>query len=113
VAEFYSFAIAPDTGVYGSCSAVLDGKMYIFGGFATNTRIHTLGDGNMYLFNQISEIDQCGIRRIGDLPFWFFLGGCNTFETNAGEQFVLLCFGVSAKDYWGFNATRPSTTCYK
>ena len=124
--ELDSFAFGSATGAYGSCSAVLDGKMYIFGGLAT------IGAGWGNLFNQISEIDQCGTRRIGDLPIWFFHGGCNTFETNDRGQFVLLCFGTSwpawdaanmdswIPKYFGSNATLPTTNgstlptaCYK
>ena len=46
--------------------------------------------------NQISNVENCGLKRIGSLPTAFDWGSCNTFEDTS--EYVLLCFG-SYPDY--------------
>jgi len=41
--------------------------------------------------DQISQIGNCGITRIGTLPFDFEYGGCTNLNEPNGE-FILLCF---------------------
>ena len=62
---------------FGSCSAVLNGEMYIFGGQGSP--------------NQISMIEDCGIKRTGVLPMGFYYGQCNTYVF-ADSSATLLCF---------------------
>ena len=42
--------------------------------------------------NQISIVESCGLKRIGDLPKQFYYGACNTFNNADGQEEVLLCF---------------------
>ena len=74
---------AQNTEVYRSCSTVLHGRYYIFGG--------------RYQPKQISVIDEekCVLRREGDLPRDFQYGGCQTFMMP--EEKALLCFGYSSR----------------
>ena len=62
---------------FGSCSAVLNGEMYIFGGQGST--------------NQISMIQDCGIKHTGFLPMEFYYGKCNTYAF-ADSSATLLCF---------------------
>lgn len=57
--------------------------MMIFGGFDDDK-------------NQISVVEGCQLRRIGDLPIDFTYGACNTFTTTAGNEETLLCFSWSS-----------------
>jgi len=61
----------------------MNGKSIIFGGDARHRP-----DGN-----QISLVKDCGLTRIGSLPFGFKFGACNTFQDNDGKNRALLCFG--------------------
>ena len=74
------FTIEPRTGAYHSCSALLYGQMFIFGG------------GTESIVRQVSIVRNCGLRRVGDLSYDFAFGGCNTFKTAQGLQEVLMCF---------------------
>ena len=76
-----SFEIGAKTGGFRVCSTLLNGLMMVFGGVARP------------FDNQISVIENCGLRRIGDLPMHFDWGGCNTFLSSEGNQETLLCFG--------------------
>ena len=42
---------------------------------------------------QISIVESCRLRRVGNLPRNFERGTCNTFKTNDGMEETLLCFG--------------------
>ena len=46
---------------------------------------------------QISIVESCRLKRIGDLPMDFTEGACNTFD-NAGQEEVLLCFQETGKN---------------
>ena len=72
-----NFHFEDNTGAFGSCSAIMDGRMLVFGGDATYG-------------NQISEVANCGLSRIGKLPLDFSYLACNTF--NGDSEYVLLCF---------------------
>ena len=41
--------------------------------------------------SQISKIIDCGLKRVGDLPFEFRHGACGTFDIFSEER-VMLCF---------------------
>lgn len=82
-----NFLFQSGTGAYGSCSALINGAMMIFG-----------GDTLPYV-NQISVVESCQLRRIGNLPMDFYLGACTTIQNNAGNDETLLCFdGYGPKD---------------
>ena len=87
VAEVNQFKFEQGTGSFRSCSAVINGRMLIFGGLI----------GYTYDVKQISEVKSCSITRIGDLPMDFYYGACNTF-TSSGTEEVLLCFDYYAEN---------------
>ena len=76
------FSFSNQTRAYGSCSTVINGKNIIFG-----------GDYYTSYDNQISLVKDCGLTRIGYLPFRFAMGACNNFQNSNGISKVLLCFG--------------------
>ena len=41
---------------------------------------------------QILEVDECGLTKVGRLPFDFVVGACNSFLANVNTQRALLCF---------------------
>ena len=45
------------------------------------------------LQKQISNVEGCSLRRVGNLPLENFIsGGCNTFQDGQGNDEILLCF---------------------
>ena len=75
-AEDYSFSFSkgPNTEVHASCSLQVKGQMMVFGGTVER--------------RQIAAIDDCQLKRVGDLPFDFYLGGCGYFRNK-----FYFCFG--------------------
>ena len=52
---------------------------------------------NCYLlYVQISIIDNCGMKNIGDLPFYAYRPACNTFEMDS--EAVFICFYLAQTD---------------
>ena len=43
-------------------------------------------------------MDQCGLRRVADLPRSFYLAACASFETES-ETFALICFDLYISPY--------------
>ena len=82
----FQFGQSESTGSYRSCSTVINGLMMIFG-----------GDSNSDFDNQISVVESCGLRRLGTLPMQFEFGACNTFQSNEGDEEVLLCFAYNGR----------------
>ena len=82
VDEPSNFVFAGQTGAYHSCSIVLRGRMFI------------IGEEFDYR-DQISEVKDCGLWRVGTLPMNFAYGGCNTFTDT--EEYALLCFAADKK----------------
>ena len=74
--EDYSFNFSADsnTEVHASCSLSVKGKMMIFGGTVER--------------RQIAAVEDCQLKRIDDLPFDFYLGGCGYFRNK-----FHFCFG--------------------
>ena len=71
--------MGPNTGAHGSCSAMLNGELFVFGVF------------------QISKIIDCELKRIGSLPIYSFSkGACGTFLFDGAER-VMLCFHANDK----------------
>ena len=71
-----------NTDVYHSCSASLNGEMFLFGGYDSFTK-------------QISKINGCSLELIGQLPFDFERGACGTILIP--EPRIMLCFGRTYK----------------
>jgi len=69
----FNFNFNEGTEAYKGCGLTFQGKHYYFG-------------GHDYL-RQISIIDGCGLKRIGDLHFDFYFGSCT-----ATEDSIYLCF---------------------
>ena len=73
------FIYGHDTQVQYSCSTVLMGKMWIFGGKGDYKR-------------QLSSVGKCGLKSEGSLPFDLYMGAANTVDGSNGAQTALLCF---------------------
>ena len=84
-----AFNYERDTQVYHSCSVVMSGKMWVFGGYKEFSR-------------QLSSVAQCHLKTEGKLPFDLDYGAVNTVEGFSGVQTTILCF-----DY-----TAPYKTCH-
>ena len=81
--DFY-FKYGENTEAYESCGLTFKNQFFMYGGSKQKT--------------QISQIVNCELKRIGQLPFDFRLGAC----TNVANQKFYLCF-----DYY------DSRQCYK
>ena len=66
-----------NTQVQFSCSTVLMGKMWIFGGYPER---------------QLLSVGKCGLKSEGTLPFDLYEGAANTVDGLNGAQSALLCF---------------------
>ena len=62
-----------------SCSTVLMGKMWIFGGYWDHRR-------------QFLSVGKCGLKSEGTLPFDLYEGAANTVDGSNGAKSALLCF---------------------
>jgi len=90
-----NFTFGVNTQVHGSCAASWFNRMFVFGGLNQK--------------RQMSEVQDCKLKRIGDLDFGFVGGGCNTFSFG-----IMLCFDYDAdKKCHSFNGetfkTKPSS----
>ena len=79
------FAYNSKTGAYAACSVIWRGDMFIFGGISQE--------------KQISKVDQCQLKRVGDLPFDMYYGAC----AQRNDQEVYICFEVSNDSSTGKN----------
>ena len=93
--ENFEFKINDDTEVYSSCSSVLNGEVFVFGGH--NSSYNRKKQVNLNLWSihrnlniQVSKIVGCELKRIGDLNYEFYEGTCGTY--NFPEERILLCF---------------------
>jgi len=73
-----NFTYDLNTEVYESCAATLDGEMFVLGGWNEK--------------KQISKVQNCKLNRVGEMPFDFYEGACNTFPFG-----IMLCFSHDAK----------------
>ena len=71
------------TQVYMSCSTILMGKMWIFGGDEDYSR-------------QLSSVGKCGLKSEGTLPFDLYKGAANTVDGLNGAKSALLCFNYDS-----------------
>ena len=74
-----AFNYERDTQVYHSCSVVMGGKMWVFGGVNDFKR-------------QLSSVAQCHLKTEGQLSFDLSWGAANTVEGFNGVQTTILCF---------------------
>lgn len=95
VSENFEFKINNDTQVLMSCSSILKGEVFLFGGYDTNNNIRN--QVSLYhkfiltfLFIKVSKIVGCELKRIGDLNYDFYAGACGTY--NFPDERILLCF---------------------
>ena len=65
----------------------VNGRMLIFGGFDATGIIESGPDFS----RQVLQLGSCGIGKIGELPFQFYYGACQTFESYGSDN-ALLCF---------------------
>lgn len=99
VTENFEFEIGEESEVWESCSAMLNGNMYIFGGH----RNKDVG----YKRNQISKVrnSSCKLKRLGSLDYDFRWGACGTFkfpensDQKAKNERVLLCFADKSEKF--------------
>ena len=76
------FEFDSNTDVHQSCSVIFKGTMYVFGGAKEHRQIA-----------QVTTKD-CGLKRIGNLPFDFVQGACTVIE---GDE-IILCFDTKQND---------------
>ena len=48
-------------------------------------------NSNNFLTTQISQVDNCALKKVGTLPFQHQFGGCAA----VGDKFIALCFDDS------------------
>ena len=77
-----AFAYERNTQVYCSCSVVLSGKMWVFGGEEDKASFK----------RQLSSVGKCHLKTEGTLPFDLLLGAANTVDGFNGAETALLCF---------------------
>jgi len=99
-AHSVNFDYESHTGAYAGCSAVLNGGLFLFGGFPEQ--------------HQVSTVVGCSLKRVGRLPFNLYYGSCNTFAFP--EEKVLLCFDLnhnkSCHAFDGDNYVNVASTRY-
>ena len=88
-----------DTEVYYSCSAQLNGELFVFGGNNGDKRKQVLIELSHLYYTcyhqlQVSKVIGCGLKRIGDLNYDFQYGACGTFSFP--QERIMLCFGYSS-----------------
>ena len=76
------FAFENNVEVHQSCSLIFKGTMYLFGGAQEHRQIA-----------QVTSKD-CGLKRLGSLPFDFVQGACTVIE---GDE-IILCFDIKQDD---------------
>ena len=84
VEENFEFTLEPETSAYKSCSAMLNGELFVFGGsYITKFNKQVISMIRRKIKsnneNQVSKIMDCELKRIGDLPYAFEMGACGTF----------------------------------
>ena len=82
-----------NTEVYDSCSATLNGELFVFGGNTQKKQVKNK-DLNCKFNNllKVSKVIGCELKRIGDLNYDFKFGTCATY--NFPTERILLCFAL-------------------
>ena len=78
-----AFPFERDTQLYHSCSVVMAGKMWVFGGDGSYKR-------------QLSSVAQCHLKTEGTMPFDIDRGAANTVEGFNEVETTILCFHTSS-----------------
>ena len=83
-----------NTEVHYSCSATLNGELFVFGGNTQKKQVKNKDYKFDDLLNllKVSKVIGCGLQRIGDLNYDFYFGTCATY--NFPTERILLCFGI-------------------
>lgn len=76
----FKFTMGEQTNVDQACGLVFKGKMYILGSEDEK--------------KQIAVVDDCALKRVGDLPFRFMSGSC----TNMYDEQIVMCFDAYAPE---------------
>ena len=97
--ENLDFTMGLDTSASHSCSAILNGELFLFGGTGSiqkQTQVIFLNLITIKIYSsfQISKIVGCTLKRIGALPDEFDRGACGTFLFD-GDERVMFCFAAS------------------
>ena len=71
--------------MWNSCSVVMAGKMWVFG-----------GSGSSGFSRQLSSVAQCHLKTEGQLPFDLQQAAANIVEGFNGVQTTILCFHASS-----------------
>ena len=81
-----------DTEVNYSCSATLNGELFVFGGKTHQKQVKHIDLNCIYNYKllKVSKVIGCGLQRIGDLSYDFYVGTCATY--NFPAERILLCF---------------------
>ena len=90
--EDFSFGVS--TSVYHSCSVMLYGEMYLFG-------------GDDSFSNQYSRVGECGLSSTNPLPFYFNYGTCTEFYQPLSDTHgAFLCFtsATTKNACWSFDS---------
>lgn len=117
--ENFEFEIDEESEVWESCSAMLNGNMYIFGGHrnkdvgykrnqvSINYKKYIIVYIRLILYFKISKVKNrsCKLKRLGSLDYDFRWGACGTFEfpensnQKAKNERVLLCFADKSEKF--------------
>ena len=83
-----------NTEVYQSCSATLNGELFVFGGATQKKQVKYIHLNCFYnnKLLQMSKVIGCGLQRIGDLNYDFYYGTCATYSFPTER--ILLCFAI-------------------
>ena len=94
------FTFEQNTEVYGSCATSLEGEMWVLGGEQQQRQVYiTKVSQKKIIYAKIlkmSKVLDCKLTSVGELPFNYSYGGCNSFDFG-----ILLCFSwpdETAKD---------------
>ena len=86
------------TDSHWSCGILFKNVQFVFGGQNEIRQVSKVRE--MFYRSATDQIDDCALRRVGDLDFAFGTGGaCHSYQ----NQLVFLCFGVD-----NFNQCRVS-----
>ena len=93
VSENFEFQLGDDTDAFRSCSAILNGELYVFGGNNKKKQVFNLQRFRLQSLLQVSKVIDCGLKRIGDLNYDFYWGTCATYSFP--QERIMLCFSNS------------------
>ena len=89
------FDYEPNTVIDASCASSLEGEMFILGGWnharQVNSEKLTESSDLIKTFFKMKKIKDCTLKSVGQLPFDFYAGGCNTFPFG-----IMMCFPAGA-----------------